>query len=346
MLGLGYVQPNPDESATSSKSKIVLRSWGWRTKPISKPCDFCPKSMAISKAIVFRWLLDVDKLWATPFQGDGPFKSTELWASGEGAQNALGLLPTEERTKVLRFYRHTDAKLCLGSCLLKRCAIAQTCDVPWTDVTISEDEHRKPCYKPADPAKKTLQFNVSHHGALVVLVGCTDERIRVGVDIVRMNWEKDYATVMRDGFEAWARVFETVFSNEEIRDITHYMPPAHTSQADEFRAKLRHFYVHWCLKEAYVKMTGEALLAKWLKQLEFRNVQVPLAGQEGNGADWGQTCRNVEIWFHGKMVEDVQLEIQAFRDDYMVATAVSRIDTALDAFRALDVEHDVYPSAR
>lgn len=108
-------------------------------------------------------------------------------------------------------------------------------------------------------------------------------------------------------------------------------------------AKLRHFYAHWCLKEAYVKMT-----APWLKDVEFRNVQVPLSNsQMSRGAqkkgDWGQTCSDVEIWSHGEKVTDVRLAIQAFREDYMIVTACSKIGVPLATFKELILERDVYP---
>src|SRR5262249_33336031 len=42
--------------------------------------------------------------------------------------------------------------------------------------------------------------------------------------------------------------------------------------------RLRAFYALWCLREAYVKMTGEALLAPWLAELEFRRFRAPAPG--------------------------------------------------------------------
>ena len=60
----------------------------------------------------------------------------------------------------------------------------------------------------------------------------------------------------KDRFESWSRVYEVVFSDQEVDDIAKYEPPAHLSDEEEIKAKLRHFYVHWCLKEAYVKMTA------------------------------------------------------------------------------------------
>lgn len=95
-------------------------------------------------------------------------------------------------------------------------------------------------------------------------------------------------------------------------------------------------------------MTGEALLAPWLKELEFRNVQVPLPHSHlppdtQRGDEWGQTCSNVEIWFRGHRVTDVTLEIQAFREDYMIATASSSIAVHISAFKELKLEGDVCP---
>ena len=300
---------------------------------------------AMNNLEVFRWLLDVQPIWpidetqATPLTAR---EATAQWANGKEAQHALNLLTTEERAKVLRFYRPNDAKLSLGSCLLKHRAITSKCEVSWSEVVISEDSNRKPCYKPPKPDGQPLEFNVSHHGTLVALVGCRGNEVKLGVDIVRMNWDKDYATVMREGFQAWANTYEAVFSEREIKDIADYVAPKHVDPQEMIRSKLRHFYAHWCLKEAYVKMTGEALSASWLKDLEFRNVQVPSpSAQKAN--DWGQTCGNVEIWFHGNRVNDVQLEIQAFRDDYMIATASSSVDFSLSAFKELDLEKDVYP---
>lgn len=298
-------------------------------------------------AEVIRWLLDVEELWPTPNESSGR-QSTAQWATGKDAQYALNLLSSGERDKVLRFYFPNDAKLCLGSCLLKRRAITELCGVPWSDAIVGEDSNRKPCYRPVGWGDKRLEFNVSHHGTLVALVACAGESTRLGVDIARMNWQKDSLMVMKDGFESWTNTYEAVFSDREIKDIARFVPSPRKGSSEEIQAKLRHFYAHWCLKEAYVKMTGEALLASWLKELEFRDVRVPqeasqVQGQPLSSSAWGQICRDVNIFLHGKRVEDVQLEIQAFRHDYMISTSASNISASLGPFTELDVEHDVYP---
>lgn len=295
---------------------------------------------------VFRWLVDVRLLWPVP-DGKTQNTSTAHWASGEDATNALSLLPTEEKARVLRFHHPRDAKLSLASNLLKHRAIAHACHVSWSQATVGEDHNRKPCYKSKEVNALQVEFNVSHHGTLVALVGSPGNSRKVGTDIVQMNWDKDYASVQKEGFGAWVKVYEMVFSDREVADIIACSPPWHSDPKEMIRAKLRHFYAHWCLREAYVKMTGEALLAPWLKDLEFRNVQVPLPAsetrQQNQTGDWGQTCSADEIWFKGARLTHIRMELQSFGEDYMIATAVSEPNPSLSAFKELDLKRDVLP---
>lgn len=291
---------------------------------------------------IFRWLLDVRDLWPAPKQQSKD--STARWAAGQEVTTALSHLPVAERTRVLRFYHPRDAKLCLGSNLLKHRAITDACKVSWDQAIVSEDHNRKPCYQPAGPDGPRLEFNVSHHGTLVALVGCAGSTRKLGTDIVQMNWEKDYPAVQQQGFAEWVNTYEAVFSNREVRDIIAYSPASSEPQ-EQIREKLRHFYAHWSLREAYVKMTGEALLAPWLKDLEFRNVQVPLTANQlqlDKDSDWGQICTDYEIWFKGKRETTVKTELQAFREDYMIATAASEPHMSLSPFRQVYVA-DLYP---
>ena len=295
---------------------------------------------------VFRWLVDVRLLWPIP-DGKTQNTSTACWASGDDATNALNLLPAEEKARVLRFYHPRDAKLSLASNLLKHCAITHACQVSWSQAIVSEDHNRKPCYKPKDANAPQVEFNISHHGTLVALVGSRGDSRKVGTDIVQMNWDKDYTSVQKEGFGAWVKVYETVFSDREVADIIAYSPPGQCDPKDMIRAKLRCFYAHWCLREAYVKMTGEALLAPWLKDLEFRNVQVPLPAsqtqQQVRKGDWGQTCVADEIWFKGVRLTDIRMELQAFGEDYMIATAVSEPNPSFSPFKELDLKRDILP---
>ena len=304
----------------------------------------------MSRPEAFRWLLNVKDLWPELDASGKPTTSTKAWGLSKDVETTLNLLPFEEKSKVLRFHFIRDAKLSLGSQLLKHHAIASVCHVPWAETVVTADENRKPCYKPADPNGKTLEFNVSHHGTLVAMVGCSDHKIKMGVDIVQMNFERDFAVVLKSGFADWVKTYELVFSDREVAEISYYVP---TVMADNFRsqvkAKLRHFYAHWCLKEAYVKMTGEALLASWLKDLEFRNVRVPLPASrrqsEENGEDWGQVSTDIEIWFRGSRVTDVKMELQAYEEDYMIATAVSDPSMPLPTFQPSNIGKWIIPTA-
>lgn len=302
---------------------------------------------------VFRWVLDIKDLWPVP--EDYPYaeknKLTLHWSTGLDAQRALSFLLPAEKANVLRFFHPRDAKLALGSNLLKRRAIVDSCHIPWEDAIVGPDHNRKPSYRPTKAGAQGVEFNTSHHGTLVALVGAPGERRKVGTDVVQIQWEKDYPAVKKDGFEKWANTYEAVFSAREAADIARYKPPGKLKGDEQSRAQLRHFYAHWCLKEAYVKMTGEALLAPWLKDMEFRNVQVPLplsqTKQEERRGKWGQTCIAHDMWFKGVKITNVTVEIQAFGDDYMIATAVSDLAaTAVAPFKELDVDLDLYPPSK
>jgi 4'-phosphopantetheinyl transferase len=298
---------------------------------------------------VFRWVLDVQPLWSAPVDSPGSNKpdSTAHWSTGTDTRQALGLLLPAERAKVLRFFHPRDAKLALGSNLLKRRAILNTCRIPWEEAVISEDHNRKPCYRPSKPGDSCVEFNTSHHGTLVALVGAPGGLRKVGTDVVQVQWEKECPSVKKHGFEKWANTYEAVFSAREAEDIARYNPPGQLNADERIQAQLRHFYAHWCLKEAYVKMTGEALLAPWLKDMEFRNVQVPLpvsqTTQENRQGRLGQICTTHDMWFKGKKITNVKMELQAFGDHYMIATAVSDMEATLTPFKELNVNRDVYP---
>ncbi|PVH75583.1 hypothetical protein DL98DRAFT_518519 [Cadophora sp. DSE1049] len=90
--------------------------------------------------------------------------------------------------------------------------------------------------------------------------------------------------------------------------------------------KLRRFYAFWCLREAYVKMTGEAFAAPWLKELEILGVDAPAPGKgESEGRRdlrEGEVKRDFNMAFKGRKVEDVRMELAALGEQYMIAGAV------------------------
>jgi len=89
--------------------------------------------------------------------------------------------------------------------------------------------------------------------------------------------------------------------------------------------KLRRFYAFWCLREAFVKMTGEAFAAPWLKELEILGVDAPTPGVgDGEAGDLreGEVKKVFNIACKGKKVADVKMELAALGDQYMIAGAV------------------------
>ncbi|KAF3350115.1 hypothetical protein VdG2_01930 [Verticillium dahliae VDG2] len=224
-----------------------------------------------------QWILDTRTLWP---------EATRTKDLEHAASRALALLTPDERAGVLRFYHVRDAKLSLGSHLLKRHATARFCGVPWS----------------------------------------------------RARRVRDRATIAAEGWPHFVDVHADVLSPREVAYLQHgIMAPVHQlpgrpgdgASADEVADfQLRCFYALWCLREAYVKMTGEALLAPWLKDLEFRGFRAPVAasGEEGGRLTVdeaeGTAVRQHEIYFEGTRVEDANVCLKSVGPDYMVCAAV------------------------
>ncbi|KAG9858796.1 putative phosphopantetheinyl transferase, partial [Aureobasidium melanogenum] len=203
----------------------------------------------------------------------------------------------------------------------------------------------------------------------------------VGTDIVCVNERDDYRTIDQEGFDAWIDIYEDVFSEAERWDmkynvdyitlldgriiqgdhlgrvdrcvqrnkdlnITLSAGESHSFNSDLLiDAKLRRFYSFFCYKEAYIKLAGEALLAPWLKELEFQNVRSPKPGTVARCSThgtWGEKVNDVEVVLHGEKVEDVKMTLQAFEENFMLATAVQGLqDLEAPPFTKLDLESDI-----
>lgn len=223
--------------------------------------------------------------------------------------------------------------------------------------------HGKPCYKPASGAAAPVEFNVSHQAGLVALLGAAAPG-EVGVDVVCVDERDDWGAVdERGGWLGWVDTYEDFFSEQDLwemkftvpdgirlldgtvvtadelgrhdrcvtRDQTLTVTLAATGETRTFNsdliieAKLRRFYTFWCYKEAFIKLTGEAMMAPWLRDVEFRNVRAPMPGTVPRCSThgvWGERVSGVEVWLRDEHVKDVRLEIQAYEEKYMVSVAV------------------------
>jgi 4'-phosphopantetheinyl transferase len=281
-----------------------------------------------------------------------------------------------------------------------------------------DPKHGKPVALRVPPqhGPAPVEFNISHQAGLVVLVGCKKEDLDVelGVDIVCVNERNDYRTIDEEGFDGWIDIYSEIFSSEECFDLkynadsfplldgtlitpeilgrhdrccarnqhlTITLPSGETREVDSdliIDAKLRRFYNFWCYKEAYIKLDGEALLAQWIPQLEFKHVRAPRPGTPARCSthgSWGERVSDAEVWFKKvgngagpagvqdmqkgeKRLEDTRVEIQAFEEDFMIGVAAKekkhgvvdgemrRLPEVLTHFRGLHLEEDVMSVAR
>lgn len=210
----------------------------------------------------------------------------------------------------------------------------------------------------------------------------TKDEVMVGVDIVCVNERDDYRTIDAEGFDGWVDIYEYVFSNEERFSMKYdvdyvTLHDGSVLQKEEIGrhdrcferdryislttpngrdicfpsecildAKLRRFYTYFCYKEAYIKLAGEALLAPWLKQLEFFNVRSPRPGTQARCStigSWGEEVDDVEVHMHGDPVHDVKMKVTAFEEDFMLSTAIQGQIHGLKvpAFKKLDLQADI-----
>ncbi|KAL5118733.1 hypothetical protein ACEQ8H_003410 [Pleosporales sp. CAS-2024a] len=366
------------------------------------------------------WLLDTRSLWPGAKISDSP-----------SAREALQLISAQERENILRKYHIADARMSLGSALLKRLFVHQSLGIPWKDITFGrkrDPKHGKPCAllppsassPSTTPIPAPLEFNVSHQAGLVALVGCKTAVLdaELGVDIVCVNERNESRTIDQEGFHGWIDMYSEIFSHDESLDmkyncdefalldgtiVTPVMLQAHghdtcTRRNQSLRvrldngehttfdsellidAKLRRFYTFWCYKEAYIKLDGEALLAKWIPRLEFRNVRAPKQGTVTTCSTHGTSGERVgdaEVWFtksrsvgggpagvdvqsmkagESKRLSDTRMEIQAFEEDFMIGVAAkmrssevvggARLPDVLTKFEGLNLEGDIMSVAR
>ena len=227
----------------------------------------------------------------------------------------------------------------LGSHLLKHYLVARFCGVPWREIKLARDAHKKPIYRDPATGKLPVAFNVSHQAGVVALLAVHGYEGRgevdVGVDVVCTSErrDRDVRTVEEGGWPGFVDVYADVFARSEVNYLKYQILSAvpgaprgpGTTQREIVDFKLRCFYTIWCLREAYVKMTAEALVAEWLGQLEFRNFVPPtptpgfdVAAEE----DGPQVLREHDIYFRGRKVDDANVCLRALGPDYIFATAV------------------------
>jgi len=182
--------------------------------------------------------------WAFNFE---EWKPTE-----EEWQQALSLVEPVEKERIGRFRRpvnpplvgrtNPDAKSALMGRLLMRLLVYTELGIPFSEIVFARTQENKPYLKNKTDKFPNFNFNVSHAGNLVVL-GSEPEHL-VGVDVMETKIP---------GRQQPSEFFSTMtscFTPFEWSTIRH--SPALQKQLDSF-------FVHWCLKESYIKAVGIGL---------------------------------------------------------------------------------------
>lgn len=172
-------------------------------------------------------------------------------------------------------------------------------------------------------------------------MGCAAADAFIGVDITCVDERNEKRMLEKEGFEAFVEMHEEVFSRADLAAIK-----AAEGTLDE---KIRTFYAFWALKEAYVKLEGEALLADWLQETEFRNVRVPPPESKEEDSNGANAAGAIEVWFCGKKQDDVEMFLAPFEHNYLIATAAKKPPgsrfAGLPPMKLLDLEEDILPFA-
>ncbi|KAM7220593.1 hypothetical protein V8F06_003997 [Rhypophila decipiens] len=318
-----------------------------------------PSATEPPRPVLVQWILDT-RSWYP--------EATQTKQLAIHASRALSLLPESERAGVLKYYHVRDAKMSLASALLKHLAVSKLAPVPWQSSTIIRDGRTKPIFRDPTTGAQPVSFNVTHQAGLVALVAVahyqpptpesspSSSPVETGIDLVCTSErrDRDHRILETEGWPAFVDMHADVFAPSEayylkyqiLSAIPSLFPQSNNSgltlsQIND--GKLRAFYALWALREAYVKLTGEALLAEWLRELEFIRFRPPLPAPEEaiDGSlsssssdseadsessfleDEGeQVIRQIEIKFRGRQVDDVNICLKSMGPDYMICTAV------------------------
>ncbi|RCI08623.1 hypothetical protein L249_4712, partial [Ophiocordyceps polyrhachis-furcata BCC 54312] len=370
------------ESESEREEKEKKGSLGpRRTLPPFGRARAGPNGAMETPVSIIQWALDTRPLWPS---------ATETRDLKQAASREFNLLNDKETEQIQRFHFVKDAKLALASALLKRLAISRLANVSWTEASSWKRDVRtgKPIFdmprssSPSSSVKKNkkkkregIKFNVSHQAGVVVLVASSlvaqddddddddddqvgeeeeeeeedEKKLDVGIDVVCQGErrEKDLTSIAAEGWSRYVAVHEDVFSPHEAAALR-------SREGDDDDSRLAYFYTLWCLREAYIKMTGDALLAPWLKDLEMRHFAPPppsssLSDQHHHHHhhhhQQNSTSHDprLEIWFRGRRVEDVCMRLSSLlEDEYVVCTAVRcppRLRACVESQLALPFTH-------
>ncbi|KAF2663097.1 hypothetical protein BT63DRAFT_430657 [Microthyrium microscopicum] len=214
----------------------------------------------------------------------------------------------------------------------------------------------------------------------------------VSVDLTSPNERNDMASIAGSDVPTFLAVFSDVFSEQELFALAWSLPPQGSvrlldgeevsnvilgrldrtvkcgqalsvmfdGRQVKFESellveeKVRNFYAAFALKEAYVKLAGEGLAARWIQEIEFTGVRAPRKGAVPRcslAGVFGETIGNkdeeVSITFKGEEVRDVLFELQSFEEDYIIASMIKPLeqDQEFPDWHRISLDRDIMPLA-
>jgi len=189
------------------------------------------------------------------------FFDAEAWdPTPERFEELLQTLPFEEQQRIRRFrrgptlvgHKNPDAKRSLvGQIMLRRHA-SEMLGLPFANVVLLRTKEGKPYVQPqVSTAGMPYHSNVSHAGDFVVFA--SELQGIVGVDVMPIELVPSGA-VSRASVDEFFRTMVGQFTTTEWARIR-------GSKDDESvpLCQLTRFYLHWTLKEAYIKAIGIGL---------------------------------------------------------------------------------------